>query len=270
MAQESNGWADGLTTSASVYRRVSTTEWTQDDTSLTTIRNPRVSARQTILLSGYVATKTIRTEFTYAAASDHSGNTKEIREYDFAGALRRKTTLAYLHESNGTYVGLNMLDRVTEALVRDAVNNLVSRTQVAYDLYSPYSATGAIRHDAAYGTGYLTRGLPSTVTRWYDLAQNLYVTTTTKYDECGNVREVVDPMSHMSFIEYWLSAADYAYAFPLRATNPLGHASLATYSYKSGVPLTKTDANGQVTSMLYDARDRVTRVTRAIWWGDNL
>ena len=83
-----------------------------------------------------------------------------------------------------------------------------------------------------------------------------------KYDECGNVRETKDGRLNTTAAQYYLSAADNAYAFLLRVTNPLGHQVNATYSYKSGVPLTRTDANGKVTTMLYDTRDRVVQVQK--------
>jgi hypothetical protein len=125
-----------------------------------------------------------------------------------------------------------------------------------------YAASNAIRHDAAYGPSYTTRGLASIVKRWYNLAQNQFVSSSMKYDECGNVREVTDPRSQTTSTFYWLSSADNAYAFPLRTVNPLGHVRQATYSYKSGVVLTQTDANNKVTTALYDNRDRAVEVQK--------
>jgi len=105
----------------------------------------------------YTSSKTIRTEFTYAGISDYSGSTKEIREYDYAGALRRRTNFNYLHETNGAYVTLHILDRITDTFVYSGVGTLVAKSQVSYDAYAPlYAAANAIRHDAAYGPGYTT------------------------------------------------------------------------------------------------------------------
>ena len=262
MAGQDTPWGAGFVTQSTDYVVYNNTVWTQDDTQLTTIKNPRPSSQQKSLGTGSGA-KITTTEFTYASISDYSGNVKEIREYGFSGVLRRKTVLGYLHETNGTYVSLHMLDRVTETLVYDGAGNLASKTQVVFDNYSPlYAAANAIRHDAAYGTSYVTRGLPSIAKRWYDLAQNLYVTTSMKYDECGNVREVTDPRSNVTATQYWLSLADNAYAFPRRIINALGHETYATYSYKSGVQLTQTDPNGRVTTRLYDNRDRVVQIEK--------
>jgi RHS repeat-associated protein len=200
-----------------------------------------------------------------ALAADHSGNVKEIREYSFAGALRRKTQLAYLHEANSNYVALNILDRMTMTTVYDGAGVLVAKSATGYDYYCPlHSASNAIRHDPAFGPSFSLRGLPTSTTRWYNLASNLSITSTVIYDECGNPREVADPKSYTSTIYYWLSAADNAYAFPLYMVNALGHVSQATYSYKSGQVLSQTDANGQLTAMTYETRDRIEWIRKTI------
>jgi RHS repeat-associated protein len=274
MQKNSAGWADGFAT-AVIYGDSSLSEqslqdWTQDDEQLTTIRNPRLLWAKTgkkMVPSPYTE-KFVRREFTYASTSDYSGNIKELREYAFdQTTLRRKTVLSYLHESNGSYANLNILDRVTSTLVYDGESNLLSKTVAAYDSFSPlYGAPNAIRHDSAFGTAYLTRGLPTTVTKWYNIAQNASIATISKYDECGNVREVIDPSSYSTFLDYWLSAADNAYVFPLRIINAKGQVSNTTYSYKSGVALAQTNANGQIIATTYDSADRPTQATKSDGW----
>ena len=263
----SPGWADGLLTKATELGspgRESRQDWTQDNESLATILNPRVTSAEKVLKAASGgATKVVRTEFTYASTTDYSGNVKEIREYSFAGSLRRRTQLIYLHEWNSSYIARNIIDRVAQSLVYDGSGTLVSKAVASYDEFSPlYSAAGAIRHDASFGPTFLTRGLPTIVRRWYDVTNNLSVATVTKYDECGNPREAIDARNYTTFTEYWLSSADNAYAFPLRVTNPKGHVTRATWSYSSGVVLTRTDANSKVTSMAYDNYDRIVLVTR--------
>jgi RHS repeat-associated protein len=268
MQKGSTGWADGFVTKtkqADNLSKEASQDWIQDDEQLATIFNPRVSwikgtTAQTV--SPY-ASKSVRKEFSYAPYTDYSGNVKEIREYAFDdGALRRKTAINYLHESNGSYASLNILDRVTSSLVYDGSNNLISKTTTAYDAATLYDAPNAIRHDAGFGTSYLLRGLPTNVARWYNIAQNQYIVSSSRYDECGNPREITNPRSYMTYMEYWRSASDNAYAFPLRSVNAKGHVSESTYSYKSGVALTSTDTNGKVKTMTYDNYDRVTQITK--------
>jgi RHS repeat-associated protein len=92
------------------------------------------------------------------------------------------------------------------------------------------------------------------------------VEASTKYDECGNIVETIDPRAHSTYTAYWLSSQDNAYAFPLRSTNALGHQANATYSYKSGVVLTQTNPNALVMSMAYDDKDRMTEATKSDGW----
>jgi RHS repeat-associated protein len=266
MQKSSSGWAAGFVTKIAYYdstlSKRTLQDWTQDDEQLVTIKNPRPSWISTGRKQG-TNEFMVRSEFSYAPTSEYSGNVKEIREYSSDQVtLRRRTTLSYLHESNGSYANLNILDRVTSSQIYGSSNNLVSKSVTAYDSFTPlYSAPNAIRHDSAFGTTYVLRGLPTSVTRWHNIAQNGSVTASTKYDECGNVRQTVDPLGHTTLTEYWLSTADNAYAFPLRATNAKGHVNLATYSYKSGAAKTKTNANGLVTTLTYDNYDRVTQST---------
>ena len=265
MEKISSGWADGFVTRIKRADSLSQElhqDWIQDDEQLSTIFNPRPAWAEGGMkeTASPYEEKFLRTEYTYAAASDYSGNVKEIRQYDFTGALRRKTVVNYLHESYSSYVPLNILDRITSTLIYDGSNNLVSKTTTAYDSLSLYGAPNAINHDSNYGTSFLTRGLPTSTKTWYDIAQDDYIVSSIKYDECGNPREATDPRSYTSYLEYWLSAADNAYAFPLRRTNPKGHVAQATYSYKSGVTLSSTNVNNLTTTMSYDDHDRITEI----------
>ena len=260
-------WADGflrVTAETVLYSLSTETDlgWTQDDEFLTTILNPRITYSTKVMVGS--PNKTVRTEFSYAPIGDYSGNIKEKRELAFSGSVMRKTILNYLHEANGVYVPLNIIDRVTETYVYDGNDALIAKTVATYDNFvgGIYSAPGAIRHDPGFGTAWRTRGLPTMVTRWYDLVNNYTVAPSIGYDECGNPRTVTDGRNYSTSMVYWLTAADNAYAFPLQTSNPKGHLTQATYSYNSGLMLSRTDPNNKVTSMQYDSWDRVTRITR--------
>ncbi len=274
MGKAGASWADGFVTNRVTedlyaYYRLkleSQQDWTQDDTQISTIKNPRVAWTQHVATGGALrpdAQTISRKEFTYAPAADYSGNVKEIREYAWNGSLRRKSTFNYLHESNGAYVPLNILDRATDALIYDGSNHLISKSLTAYDSVSPlYAAAGAIRHDSSFDTNYVARGLPTSITRWHNIAQNQSVVSSVRYDECGNAREATDPRSNVTFTEFWLSSADNAYAFLLRVTNAKGHVASASFSYKSGAVLSQTDTNGKGTYTTYDSLDRPTAINK--------
>jgi RHS repeat-associated protein len=272
MGKSGSAWADGFVIDTKYadspwpgFTPESQQDWTQDDTQLSTIENPRVSWIKQVNTDAQnpQSQTVVRKEFTYASSSDYSGNLKEIREYSYSGTLRRRTDLNYAHESSGSYVSLNILDRVTDTLIYDGSSNLISKTSTAYDSTTLVSSSAnATRHDTSFGTSYLTRGLPTSVSRWYNIAQNLSVVASTRYDEFGNPRQVTDPRSYTTYTDYWLTSADNAYAFPLRMTNAKGHVSSATYSYKSGAVLTQTDPNSMVTTTTYDSLDRPTDISK--------
>jgi len=266
-----NTWADGFVYTVETrkngyqFRLIKTfTEWTQDDIGLSTLKNPRKSSTIT-RKNGYYhwQYKDLRTEYGYAGGSDHSGNVKEIREYNYDGGLMRKTQFNYWHESHSGYAALNMLDRVSEVLVFDGASNLVGKSQTVFDNHtSIYAADNAIRHDTAFGVNYVTRGLPTSGMKWYNISQNQYITVSMRYDACGNLIDVTDPRGNTTHTDYWLSSGDNAHALPLRVINALGHLSGATYSHRSGQKLSQTDANGQITSFHYDNQDRVIQVDK--------
>ncbi len=270
MGQSSFGWADGflrMTSESGSPGKESEQHWEQDDDNLPTIKNPRLQWHKKVLKGYGGPDQSTKTVYSYALASDNSGNVKEILEYGFNQAVRRRTTLDYLHETYSAYAGLNITDRVTQTLVYDGnPGTLVAKTVTGYDAPGLVAAPNAIRHASSRGTLWLTRGLPTTVTRWYDLQGDLSITSTTTYDECGNPTAVTDPLGYRTETAYWSPASGDSYAFPLQVWNHLDHVTSATYSYTSGAVLTRTDANNRTTSMSYDLWDRMVVATKDTGW----
>jgi len=110
---------------------------------------------------------------------------------------------------------------VTSTSTFDGNNVLIAKTETGYDqlalLASPPGAV-PVRHDPAYGLSYTTRGLPTVVNKWYDIANDLYVSTSAQYDEFGNPRIVTNPRNHSATTNYWSTSADNALAFPVEVT----------------------------------------------------
>jgi hypothetical protein len=79
----------------------------------------------------------------------------EIRS-TFTG--RCASASSYLHEGDGRYVPLNILDRPTVVMVYDGLNSWFQNRHRLRPDTTPYGASGAIRHDAAFGTSYVLRG----------------------------------------------------------------------------------------------------------------
>ena len=276
------GWSDGFLKTVreqGLYYQapiISETRqyWTQDNETDPNVLNPRLSKIEKGLKPEVSGTdKVVTTEYTYALPSDFSGNVKETREYAFGqwglpGTLRRKTELTYLHETSGAYTALNIVDRVTSTTVRNNTldpldppnTQKIAKTSTTYDQLPLLSSpTNATRHDPAFGLGYTTRGLPNTVSKWHDITGNLYINTSTQYDEFGNPRIATDGRNYSTTMNYGSSGS---YAFPLQVINPKGHVTQATYSYVGGVVLTQTDANNKTTTSTYDHLWRISLVTK--------
>jgi len=178
-------------------------------------RNFRVTQRMTTLLdvSPNPVTKTETTFgdcFTYSIQgsnfTDCRENPTEIREYDYgsgvAGALVRKTTLSYLHQSNSTYLNAHFWDRVTEKKVLDAAANTKAWSQFSYDTTVITQTSGVPQHDyAGYPYTYTVRGNQTLVKRWRN-TDSAWLTTTNKFNDVGNLIETLDPLSHKVTFSY--------------------------------------------------------------------
>ncbi|MGI0015055.1 MAG: hypothetical protein ACREBU_16680, partial [Nitrososphaera sp.] len=120
-------WSDGLlqavrrkASATGPTLRTQTTTWTQDDTGVSYIVNPRVTSQTTTLDNGL----STRVDTTYT--TDGTGNVREIIENGFSGSALRWTVTNYLHETNSVYTGLNMTDLVSSTSVRNGVGVEVS------------------------------------------------------------------------------------------------------------------------------------------------
>ena len=167
---------------------------------------------------------------------------------------------------NNNILGLPILVKV-----KDASGNVVSQSAMDYD-------------EAGYSTG-SKRGLPTTSKVWNSPTGMIttatpYLTTHAKFDAYGNRTEATDAMGNVSVTEY---DATY-HAFPVKVTTPipdpnqagnpdtLAHGSAASFistiAYDPpnnsippiGLPMSTTDANGQTTTMEYDAYLRPKKV----------
>jgi len=107
------------------------------------------------------------------------------------------------------------------------------------------------------------------MSRWLNTS-NSNLQTHASYDQFGNVRVATDAKGNQSSVDY---SSAYQYAYPTTVTtavpDPTGQygstsafSSMTSYDFNTGLALSKTDANGQTTSMAYsDALNRLTQVT---------
>jgi YD repeat-containing protein len=293
-----SGWKNGLTIGTEVWvcntaacdseRRVkwTTTEWTQDDTSLSYEKNPR-PAIMTVEDEDHNKRKT-QVDY-YPAAS--FGLPKEVLEYEFdatsgAETLLRKTHTDY--DLSATYTGpgrriIGLVSMRTAYDVKDN-NRLVSKVEYQYDEGGAFfdgstENTPAQQHDTAnYGATFIAgRGNLTSVRRW-DVNASTDSTQVSEsnvgYNAAGSVVLTRDALGHTTVIKYADNFSDSTkngktLTYPKTATDPDGFVATSEYNYDTGaVTKTTVPTSGTGTSLTnadvsytYDAVGRLSKVT---------
>ncbi len=116
----------------------------------------------------------------------------------------------------------------------------------------------------------VARGSATTSRRWLDTTAT-WLETHAQYDQLGNLRKSWDARGNVSQVAY---SASYHFAYPTSTTSPVPDpsglrgsttalVSSTVYDFSTGLVVSTTDANGEVTTFEYnDPLDRLTRVMR--------
>jgi len=199
-------------------------------------------------------------------------------------AIPAGTTASRLEKvflNNSSYRSRNILGLPTSVVLKGTVNgtlqsvaqNAFSYDESAYPLLTYGDLTGADYTDPVTSA----RGNVTTAINYTDAAATIPLTTHAQYDQCGNLRSRWDERGIQSQTDY-SSTYKHAYATQLTSAipDPTGdHGSTsafttsATLDFTTGLVLTKTDINGQVTSFSYiddsnnvDLLNRLRKITR--------
>jgi RHS repeat-associated protein len=233
---------------------------------------------------------------------DQYNNQTDVWEYGYGstpgtiGALVRRTHTDYLTTNpvNGsnyaTDTSVHIRRLPAQSSVYDAAGAEQARTTYEYDNYvsdtghAPLVARAGISGlDAAFTTGYQTRGNTTRVSHWI-LSNGTALSSYPQYDVAGGVVKTIDPRGYVTVFDFTdrfgspdgearsntapseLSAqGQTSYAFVTKVTNALGHTSYGQYDYYTGKPVDGEDTNGIVTSGYYnDPLDRAKQVVRAV------
>lgn len=203
-------------------------------------------------------------QYTY----DGNGNVMQENDLDWGLTLKRYTKKSYAALSN------HILDRVSQVLVYDASNSLISRTDFGYDGTTLTSVSGATNHDDAnFSVSFTSRGNQSSVTRYANAAAGSgAITKNLYYDTLGNL---IQADADCCTQKQWTYTANTQYAYPETIVSgpappppPSGRtaadeqlATSATYDLATGNTLSTIDENGQATYFAYsDPIDRLTQV----------
>lgn len=282
-----SGWQRGLVTRSDVWGRSdpgnlaspvilqkwTTSEWHQDNESVSYETNPRVT--ETIVSDAGGNNRRTKIAYTsYALPSD-------IYEFDANGStvLRRTHTDYQLDASytNLRIIGLPAAHYVcdgaqAETPCGDSSSSLLAKTSYQYDEVSTTNQGGPVQHDTNFGAGFQWRG-NLTLTRRHNvnnLAQ--YTNTAISYNTAGSAISITDAQDHVSSISYTDSFSDGAshntYAYPTTIIDGGGFSSYVQYNYDFGgktavqTPQPNTTANtaGPVQRIFYDSIGRVHQV----------
>jgi RHS repeat-associated protein len=202
------------------------------------------------------------------------------REYDWGqgapGPLLRQTKTTYQWQVNSAYLAANLMDLPASVQVLDGTSNQVALTTYGYDEYAlnpsgittqfdPAPANGSVRgnltstHHWLNGSTVSTSNCPISVSNGFVTSYTLYNDTGTvnkSTDACGN--SAGDP-NHTTTYTY---SSSFAGAYATAVTNALRQTTSTNYDFNSGLVVSQTDLNAQITTNSYDSYWRPAQVNR--------
>jgi RHS repeat-associated protein len=200
---------------------------------------------------------------------DTYGNLLSKTEYDWGsgahGSAIRTTTFSYLHTSDPNYVTYNIVNRVSEKLIKDGSGTIQYRQDIGYDETIPLTScpTGAAQHfDAGYPCSFKYRGNATSVKTYKDpVTPATPVTQNLSYDWFGNVISTsIDSVTQVS--RSYSSLTQYSQPDSVTAGSGPTLTTTTTYNTYSGQPVTGNDANSQPSNYFYDTVGRMTSLER--------
>ncbi len=213
----------------------------------------------------------------YTPPTGHPGvrtNPTKIREFGFDGVEVRRTEIAYKnHQNSPDYISrwLVSLPEVIE-VYDSSTSQLLSRTTYEYDTNPGlffYENIPMYQIPTTTVRGNCTR--ITTNSNAATPAQGIHVSTYSEYDMTGNVVQITDPNGLVSKVEF---SSEFGFAYPTLATSAIPDPNTAdgingstvaltnihTYNFNTGLPISRTDANGITTVTEYN--DPSLRPTR--------
>jgi RHS repeat-associated protein len=174
----------------------------------------------------------------------------------------------YLYSAEYAARNLNALP--IEKRIVDANGAVASKARMFYDEPGYSALSYGVSVAQWTDPGQSKRGSLTTTRSYTDVAGGAYIEAHAQYDQFGNLRNRWDAKGNLSQSEY---DAAYSYAYPTRmssaAPDPTGTYSAtdslvmtSTYDFNTGLTLTSTDVNNQMTRFEYN--DPLNRQTAEI------
>ena len=288
-AGTSTGWQRGLPSLVETFdivnvrQRQSVTTWTQDNTALSYILNPRVTETNTYDPAGNRA----RTRVTYQSASFANGTSSQLPEDVFEYQANATTVLRrtrYTYNLATTYTNRRIIGLVSDKSLYEVdpgtqVETLMSKVGLLYDQAGSIQGTAApVQHD---NTGYTAsfvagRANVSSVKRYNAANITQFTVFTIKYNTAGAVTANLDALNHQVAISYAESFSDginnrNTHAYPTTVTDANGFTSTATYNFDFGA-VTRTQGPppagqtvGAIKNFTYDSRGADSEGGHRVW-----
>lgn len=290
-------WREGLEFASqdfgdNIERRWTATSWTQDNSSLTYIQNPRVGESKV-----GDASSIKRAVITYRPSSQGTaiaefGLVSKVQTYDGnAGTLLKEMTTDYNLSSAYTSRRIIGLPSQVETHGLNQETNQfepVSKMTYAYDegnLSGAGQNISPVQHDGTnYSSGFVAgRGNLTSTTRYDVSGQTAATTSSVKYNTAGSPVSQIDPLGREMTIGYTDSFNDgnnsrNTHAYPTKVTEAANtdtnnNYSTIQYRYDIGAnvqaksPAPHGNTLGKVTTRNFDS---VGRLERESIWKNNL
>ncbi len=251
------GWQRGLTvqtedSAGGALQRRTTTEWTQDNTSLNYQLNPRQQEVNTYYSNGN-RQRTRKEYTTYGLLS-------ELYRY----ASDETTPIQHTHleyNFDTAYISRRILGLEREQAIYGAEGTLISKTSYDYDLNGVIDQGSAVQHDHTnYGSELQKgRGLVCAVQNWKSSDNSKTVTSYTGYNTTGSTVFKRDSEGHQTNFDYTDNFAGSpgrkALAFATTTTDSKGSIS-TQYDFDTGAKVWTQDAHGTINTFIYDSAGR--------------
>ena len=284
-AGTASGWSRSLpilvdTVSGGVTQRRSVTTWTQDNTSVSYLLNPRVQETNVYDSSNRARRRIEYQQFTFTNGTN-CWLPRDVFEYDSnASTVLRTTRTNYITSSaysDRRILGLPGEKLLYEGDVNGSSPPLKSKLEFVYDEFTAFDSTNApIQHDSAYAAHFVGRANLTKVIR-YDVTGSASTSTSSKYNRAGGVISSKDAANHEIVISYSDSFSDgnnsrATFAYPTTMTDADGFSSTGKYNFDYGkVTSKRTPQPNQPNNVLgpertftYDSIGRLQQVTNLV------
>lgn len=222
--------------------------------------------------------RTDMTESTFASIPQASAQADNVTTISTSYSFPLASSMVTTYVDDAAYQNRHILGLVTSILLKDAAGQVVSKSESFYDEAAyPLLTYGDLTAPHYNDPGTSVRGNLTSARRYSDIGASVYLETHAQFDQCGNVRNTWNARGIQSSFEY---SSAYKHAYLTQTTSAVpdisgAHGSSSafttssTFDYTTGLLLTTTDENGQVTTFSYqddqsqnDPVNRLRKVTR--------